>query len=80
MLIAIERGEDFADLLLYFSGIDFDFRELIIYENFHIRTAKKRSKISGYQEDNGKLLLIRIGLVVSCDNFLHQLMPDNILD
>ena len=41
MLIAIERGKDFADLLLYLSGIDFDFRELIIYENFHIRQSKK---------------------------------------
>ena len=41
MLIAIERGKDFADLLLYLSGIDFDFRELIIYENFHNYTVKK---------------------------------------
>ena len=52
MLIAIQRGQDFANLLFYFPGIHFDSGVFISNKNFH-KGIKQRSKISEYQDDSG---------------------------
>ena len=78
MIIAIQRIEDYSNLLFKFPGIYFDSGEFIGYKNFH-KSINRNLKLADIGMIREKLILNQTGFGVGFNNFFHQFMADHIL-